>query len=151
MKIGLSLQINSANSDTTNIVRKIHNAQYPRRLALKFSHRRLLRGESPIGFPVGGAASPIGDTAAVSGGAMPVRTSTSNLPRLEIDPRIDPRVSEVRDQVHHHSDERKNIQRGEHHRVVAVENAFKAEQPQPIKRKNCLDQQRACEEGVYES
>src|SRR4249920_1816038 len=98
MNIGLSLQMNSANSDTMNIVIKSHSAQYPRRLALKFSQRRLLSGESAIARRVGGAASPIGDTA-ISGGLMPARTSTSDLPRLEVDARIDPCVSQVGNQV----------------------------------------------------
>src|SRR5215471_5615328 len=99
MKMGLSLAMNSADSEITKSVRKIHSAQYPRRLALKFSQRRLLSGESDIAFIVGGASTPIVDTE-ISGGLMPVRTSTSDLPRLEVDARIDPRVGEVGNQIH---------------------------------------------------
>src|SRR5262249_4113678 len=151
MKMGLSLQINSANNDTTNIVRKIQSDQYPRRLALKFSQRRLLSGESAIAFPVGGAASPIGDTAAVSGGLIPARASTSDLPRFEVDTRIDPRVCKIGDQVHDHTDKRENIKGGEHNRIIAVENALEPKQYETIERENGLDQQRTREEGVHES
>ena len=41
----------------------------------------------------------------VSGGLMPVRASTSDLPRLEVDTRIDPSVRQIGDQVHDHADE----------------------------------------------
>src|SRR5262249_34935213 len=149
MKIGLSLQINSANNETTNRVKKIHSDQYPRRLALKFCQRRLLSGESPIACPVGGAANPIGETA-VSGGLIPARASTSNLPRLEVDARIDPCVGEIGYQVHEHADERENIQRGEHHRIVAIQDTLKAEQPQAIERENGFDEQRTGKERVHE-
>jgi hypothetical protein len=103
MKMGLSLAMNSANSETTKSVRKIHSAQNPRRLALKFSQRRRLSGEIDIAFMVGGASTPIVETE-ISGGLMPVRASTSDLPRLEIDPRIDPSVGEVGNQIHYNAD-----------------------------------------------
>src|SRR5262245_2420200 len=151
MKIGLSLQMNSTNSDTMNNVIKIQRDQYPRRLALKFSQRRLLSGERPMGFPVGGAASPMGDTAAVSGGLIPVRASTSDLPRLEVDARIDPRVGKVGNQIHDHADKREDIECGEHDRIVAIEHALEAKQPKTVERENRFDQQRAREEGVHES
>src|SRR5665213_4070133 len=89
--------------------------------------------------------------AVVSGDLIPARTSTSNLPRLEIDARIDPGVSQVRYQVHHHANKRENIERGEHHRIIAVEHALEAEQPETIKRKDGFDQQRAGEKGMHES
>src|SRR5215467_1870025 len=150
MKMGLSLAMNSANSEITKSVRKIHNAQYPRRLALKFSQRRLLSGEREIAFVVGGASTPIVETE-ISGGLMPVRASTSDLPRLEVDPRIDPRVRQVRDQVHDNANEREDVERSEHHRVVAIENALETEEAQPVERENSFDQQRAREERVHES
>src|SRR5262245_66600716 len=100
--------MNSANSDTMNSVRKIQSDQYPRRLALKFSHRRLLSGERLIAFPVGGTADLMGDIASVSGGLIPVRARTLDLLRLEVDPRIDPRVPKVDGQAHAHAHRRRN-------------------------------------------
>ena len=78
---------------------------------------------------------------------MLVRSSTSDLPRLEIDARIDPGVGEVGDQVHHQPDQREDVERREHHRIVAVEHALEAEQPEPVEREDRLDQQRAGEEA----
>src|SRR5262245_38557568 len=107
MKMGLSLAMNSANREITKSVRKIHTPQSPRLLALKFSQRRLFSWEREIAFVVGGASTPIVETE-ISGGLMPVRVSTSDLPRLEVDPRIDPRVRQVRDQVHDNANERED-------------------------------------------
>src|SRR5262245_30730217 len=102
-----------------------------------------------MAFPVGGAASPMGDTASVSGGLMPVRASTSDLPRLKVDSRIDPRVCQVGDQVHDHADEREDVKGGEHDRIIAVENALKAKQSEAVERENSFDQQRPCEECMH--
>jgi hypothetical protein len=85
-----------------------------------------------MAFMVGGAANPIGETAAVSGGLIPARTSTSDLPRLKVDTRIDPRIRQIGDQVHNHADERENVKRGEHYRIVTVENAFEPKQAEAI-------------------
>src|SRR6266545_3838557 len=94
----------------------------------------------------GGSTSPIGETAVVSGVGAVVRASTSNLPGLEVDTRIDPGIGEVGDQIHREPDERKDIERCEHHRVVAVQDALEAEQAEPVERENRLDQERAGEE-----
>src|SRR5262249_54466617 len=128
---------------------KIHNDQWPRRLALKFSQRRLLSGDRLIARLDGGASTPIVETA-ISGGLTPARASTSNLPRLEVDARIDPRVSEIGYQVHDHANERENIERGEYHRIVTIQNTFKAKQAKPIERENGFDEQRTGEEGMHE-
>src|SRR6476660_9784396 len=150
MKMGLSLAMNSANSETMKSVRKTHSAQNPRRLALKFSQRRLLSGEIAIAFMVGGASTPIVETE-ISGGLMPVRASTSDLPRLEVDARIDPRVGEIGNQINDYADKRKNVECGEYDRIIAIENALKTQKAKAIERKNRFDQQRAGEERVYES
>src|SRR5690348_8866307 len=119
MKIGLSLAMNSANSEITNSARKIQSDQYPRLFALKFCQRRRLIGEMEMRRRSGGTASPPTPIAVVSGDLMPVLASTSDLPRLEVDPRIDPGVGEVGDQVHHDADEREDVERREYDGVVA--------------------------------
>src|SRR5438874_4291924 len=78
------------------------------------------------------------------------RPASSDLPRLEINPRIDPHIGQVGDEVDDEADERKDEERAEHDGVVAVENALEAEQPQPVQREDGLDQKRAREEGVNE-
>src|SRR3984957_13041204 len=72
MKNGRSLAINSANSETTNRMRKIQNDQYPRRFDLKFCQRRRLSGDGEKRWRVIGTTSPSGDCTVVSigGGAM---------------------------------------------------------------------------------
>ena len=72
MNSGLSLAMNSAQSDSKNSTRKIHNDQKPRRLFLKFCQRRALIGENSK--PRGGAFRPIGPAGSLSGlssGGMP--------------------------------------------------------------------------------
>ena len=81
---------------------------------------------------------------------MPVRASTSDLPRLEVDTRIDPRVGQIGDQVHDHADEREDVKSGEHDRIIPVENALEAKQPEAIERENGFDQQGAREKRMYE-
>src|ERR1700682_3485360 len=95
----------SANSEIANRKVKIHNDMYPRRLRLKLSHRRRLIGESAR-LPLAGARiGPAGVMRGVSGALSVVRASTSNLPALEIDARIDQRIGEIRDQVHDEADQ----------------------------------------------
>src|SRR5204863_8342059 len=89
--------------------------------------------------------------AVVSGVLSERRASMSDLPRLEIDTRIDPRIGEVRNQIYQKADEREDIKRREHYRIVAVEHAFEAEQAETVERKNRLDQERTGEERVHES
>src|ERR1700744_6302147 len=116
--------------------------------------------------PRGGASKPSGPAGPVSGrcsgpirllpseargpSLMRVLTSTSDLPRLEIDARIDPGVSKVGDEVHDKADESENIEIGEDHRIVAVEHAFEAQQAETVERENRLDQKRAGEESGHE-
>src|SRR4051812_1066460 len=150
MRNGLSLARNSANSVTTNSTRKIQNATYPRRLALKFCQRRRLTGDMPIECRAGGTSRPITPTAVASGVRSEVRASTSNLPRLEVDAWVDPGVGEIGQKIHRKPDQRENIERGKHHRVVAVEHAFEAEQAEAVEREDGLDQQRTGEECVHE-
>src|SRR5690606_16281606 len=95
-------------------------------------------------------------SAATSPGVMGLSLSSartsmgSDLPALEVDPRIDQRVDEVRDQVHHQPDEREDVERREHDRIVAVDDALEAKQPQTVQREDGLDQQRAGEERADE-
>ena len=56
-----------------------------------------------------------------------VLTSTSHLPRFEIDARVDPGIGQVGDQIHDESDKREDVEIGEHHRIVAIEHALEAE------------------------
>src|SRR6516225_3127527 len=150
MKIGLSLAMSSANSDTTNSPRKIHNDQKPRRLTLKLSQRRRLSGDSAKRGSAIDSTRAAGALAASSVRSRRVGASTSNLPRFEIDARIDPGVGQVGDQVHDHADKREDVKRREHHRIVAVKHAFEAEQAESVEREDRLDQQRAGEEDVHE-
>src|SRR5580704_10861045 len=163
MNSGLSLAMNSANSVTTNSTRKNHNDQKPRRLALKLYQRRMLIGDNSKRMRGARPSGPDGSMSGVNAGSraagsrglpmssrMAVLSSTSDLPRLEIDARIDPGVGQVGNQVHDQADESENIEIGEHHRIVAVEHAFEAEQPKAIEREYRLDQQRAGEERADE-
>src|ERR1700731_2599999 len=142
--------MNSANSEATNKTRKIQNAPYPRRFALKLRHRRALSGDIAKRWPSGRTASPIGDCAVVSGTSMVVRSSTSDLSRLEVDARIHPGIGEVGQQIHQQPDQRQDVKRCEHHSIIAIEHALETEQADSVKRKDRLDQKRAREEGVHE-
>src|SRR5437763_12399423 len=103
-------------------------------------------GEMRIAPVRGGAATPSGVTPPLSATLRVTDASNSDLPSFEIDARIDPRIGEIGDQVHEQPDQRKNVKRGEHHGIVAVEHALEAEQAEPIEREDDLDQQRAGEE-----
>src|SRR3981081_1991463 len=85
-----------------------------------------------------------------SGSWSRMRASTSHLPGLEIDARIDPGISEIGDQIHHEADQRENIEIGEYHRIVAVEHALEAQQPEPVEREDGLDQKRSAEKSAHE-
>src|SRR6202795_370711 len=163
MNSGLSLAMNSANSDSTNSTRKNHNDQWPRRLALKLYQRRMLIGDNSKRIRGASPSGPAGSTSGVNAGSgaagsrgpstsssMVVLTSTSDLPRLEIDARIDPGISQVGNQIHDQADESENVEIGEHHRIVAVEHAFEAEQAEAVEREYGLDQQRAGKECADE-
>src|SRR5262249_21468785 len=100
--------------------------------------------------PSGGTARPIGACAVVSGTSMTVRSSTSDLPGLEVDARVDEGISEVGNQGHHEPDQRQDIEVREYHRIVAVEHAFEAEEAHSVEREDGLDQERTGEECRYE-
>src|ERR1700728_3113321 len=156
--------MNSANSETMNRTRKIHNDQKPRPFALKFCQRRILIGENSnllgrMARPTGpvGSRSGVNPRAAISfsppgSGRLSalVRSSTSHLPRLEVDARIDPGVGQIGNQIHDEAYERENVEIGEHDRIIAIEHALEAEQAEPVEREDRFDQQRAGEEGADE-
>src|SRR5277367_1789815 len=162
MNSGRSLAMNSASSEITNSTRKSHNDQKPRLFVLKLRQRRALSGENSK--PRGSAVRPIGPAGSASGlssSGTPgpisastllgrVLTSTSHLSRFEIDARIDPGIGEVGNQIYDEANQRENIEIGEHHRIIAVEHAFEAQQPEAVQRENGLDQKRAGEEGGHE-
>src|SRR5581483_4870934 len=154
--------MNSAHSEATNSTRKSHSDQSPRRLVLKFRQRRMLSGERAKrrGASVG-PSGPVGSTSGISSGTVcrfasgvstvssfAVLTSTSHLPRLEVDARIDPGVGQIRKQIHYQADESENVEVSEDDRVVAVEHALEAQQTKSIERENRFDQQRAREESA---
>src|SRR5467141_2671104 len=98
---------------------------------LKFCQRRLLTGDILSPWRDGGTSRPITPTAVVLGVRSVVRASTSDLPRLEIDARVDPGIGEIGQQIHREANQREDIQSRKHHRVVAVEHALKAEEAEP--------------------
>src|SRR5882757_6143251 len=107
--------MHSANSDRMKSVRKIHSAQKPRRLALKFCQRRRLIGDGASRRTIGGTTMPEGGGVTGADASMVVRSSTSDLPGLEVDARIDPGIGEVGDQVHHQPEQREYIECREYH------------------------------------
>src|SRR3990172_988602 len=120
-RIGLSLAMNSANRLIKNRARKIHNDQKPRRLALKVSQRRRCKAESQGGRR-GSPWAVTSSTIVVSVGA----SMGSHLARLEINARIHPGIGEIGDEADNEAEQRKDIDRGEHHRIVAVHDGFEA-------------------------
>src|ERR1700733_307591 len=154
--------MNSANSDTINSTRKSQSDQNPRRLVLKFRQRRVLIGESAKrGGAAGGPSGPVGSTSGMSSGtasrlaagvstgfSSSALTSTSHLPRLEVDARINPGVGQIGNQIHDKADEGENVEIGEHHRIIAVEHALEAQQSETVERENGFDQKRAGEKGA---
>src|SRR5437763_16628705 len=81
---------------------------------------------------------------------MAVRSSSSTLPGPEVDAPINPGIGEVGQQVHHQSDQRHDVERGEDNGVMAVEYALEAKQADAVEREDGLDQQRAGKERVHE-
>src|ERR1700682_820478 len=84
-----------------------------------------IRGASPSG--------PAGSTSGVNAGSgaagsrgpsmssrMVVLTSTSDLPRLEIDARVRPGIGQVGNQINDAADHGENVELGEYHRIVWV-------------------------------
>src|SRR5271154_1431626 len=74
----------------------------------------------------------------------------SDLTYMWIDPRINPHIGQIGDQVDHETQQAENKKRAEHHRIVAVEHAFKREQAEAVEREDGLDQERAGEKRVDE-
>src|SRR5689334_13836922 len=100
--------------------------------------------------PVGGTARPIGETAEVSGVLTPARASISDLSRLEIDAGVDPRISQIGDEIYDDADQRKNIERSEDNRIVAIEDALETQKAKAVERKNRFDKQRPGKKGMHE-
>ena len=61
---------------------------------------------------------------------------------LEIDARIDHRVQHVADDLHQQPEQREDVERAEHHRIVALDRRLEAEQAEAVQRKDDLHQQR---------
>src|SRR3546814_933642 len=123
--------MNSAKRVRTKSARKIHSDQKPRALARKFCSLRRLSGEISMPSRRSAARAP----------------PMSDLPALEVDARIDNGIHDVADDVHQQAQQGEEVERAEHHRVVAVERRLEAEQPQPVQRADHLDEQRARSEG----
>src|SRR3954470_19836523 len=105
--------MNSANRLRANKTRNIHNDQKPRRLARKFRSRRRISGV--ILMPSTRSAR-----ARARDGAG-IALSTLDLSTLEIDPRISEDVHQVTDQIEDQADQREEVERSEHHRIVTVD------------------------------
>src|SRR5271156_2091660 len=126
MTSGLSLAISSANRLTPNSTRKIHSDQKPRRLARKLRSRRRISGVSRTPSRRSAGA----DGATGSRAAVPAL----DIPAFKIDPRIGDDIHEVADQVEEQAEQGEEIQRAEHHRVVAIDRRFEAQQAEPVER-----------------
>ena len=66
--------------------------------------------------------------------------------RRELHARIDDDVQQVADQLHDESEQREEVQRPQHDRIVAAHDRLVAQQPEAVEREQRLDQQRAREE-----
>ncbi len=74
----------------------------------------------------------------------------SDLPRLEINPRIDPCVGQIGQKVHDQAEQREDVQAGEDDRVVSIDDALERKKPEAVKAEDVFNQQRSCEERVDE-
>src|SRR5580704_8924334 len=124
----------------------------------------MLSGENSN--PLGGPLRPSGPAGSMSGlnsgaPAAPavansillaarVLSSTSHLSRLEIDAWIDPGVGQIGNQIHDEADECKNVKVREDDWIVAIKDAFKAQQPKTVEREDGLDKQGAGKKGADE-
>ena len=132
-------------------------------MVLKFCQRRLLIGDSARRRGKGsGPSGPVGDSAGIRSGASILVFGRragrfaglvvhSHLPRFEIDARIDPGVGQIGNQINDQPDKGENVEVGEHHRIIAVEHALEAQQPEAVERKDGFDQERPGEERADES
>src|SRR5215467_14323203 len=73
-----------------------------------------------------------------------------DLPGREVDARVDSDVGQVADQVQEQADQRVDVERPEHDRVVSVDRRFEAEQPKPVEGEDDLDQKGSREEDADE-
>src|SRR5579883_749720 len=74
----------------------------------------------------------------------------SDLPRLEIDARIDHGVGEVGDQIYDKTEKRENVEVAEDHRIVAVHQRIVREIAEAVEREDLLDEQGAGKESADE-
>src|SRR5688500_9612067 len=108
--------------------------------------KRVARGGG-ISWPGSGVIVSSDESRLGASGAVFASIRSSDLAAFEIDARIDPGISEVGDQLHEQAKQRKDVERREHDRIIAVHQALEAEQAQAVERENSLDQERASEEG----
>src|SRR5882757_8570163 len=130
--------MNSANRVTTNRIRNRYSATSPRRLARKLATRRAVIGRTRMPSTRGCAKSSTPDNAA------------SDIPGLEIDPWVDQRVGHVLHQLHHQPEQGEDVERGEHHGIVALDRGLVAEIAEAVEREDHLDEQGAGEQDADE-
>src|SRR5262245_56898936 len=95
-----------------NSVRKIHRDQKPRRLARKFWRRRRVSG--------------------LRCRRTGTRDTRLRPPAGEIDTRVDGDVGEVANEGQKQSDDRVDVERAEHDRIVAIDRRLEAKEPEPV-------------------
>src|SRR6056297_2172218 len=152
-RIGLSLATNSAQSVTVKITEKMISDQNARPLRRKLRQRRWFRGDSRITAPLlQRSANTPGESRRRRGrGSAPMMPCPSSpLPLLEINPRIDQHIHQVRQDTDHKANETEQEQRAEHHRVIAPHRRLEPQPPQTVERKDRLNQHRAAEEHADE-
>ena len=71
-------------------------------------------------------------------------------PRLEVDARIDHGVEHVADDLHQQAEQGEDVERAEHHRIVALDRRLEAEQAEAVEREDDLHQQRRGEQDADE-
>src|SRR3546814_12078168 len=104
--------MNSASRLRMKRTRKIHSDQKPRWLARKLCSRRRFNGE--ILMPRKRPAW--------------IASLISDLPALEVDAGIDDGVHDVAADVHQQAEQREEIERAEHDRIVPVPRGLEAEE-----------------------
>src|SRR5262249_41001398 len=126
--------------------RRLSGEREKRPLSLRFSN--LARPISLVGSASSGST---GSPTRMTGLSSMRVSKASDLPRLEVDARIDQCIDKIGHQVNDEPEQRKNVERGKYDRIVAINHALEAQEPQAIERENRLDQQRTREESVDES
>ena len=69
---------------------------------------------------------------------------------VKLHARVHPHITEVADELGDQPDQREQIQRAQHHGVVAADHALVAEQAQAVEREQGFDEQRTCKERADE-